>query len=450
MVWLLISFPFSSNAQKKSTNNPSSGEARLNQILEKSVRHFADSTLQSERQYSDSLQSALALTAMATAASIDALTDSLIRSAHDSLDASRKDTLRFMTTMLRRQVLAAADTAKQAMNGLLAHFVTEVTRCRSTFSACNDCEVIADVNDRFEQFRDFVDLVLESFRDTVSTVMDDRRDALQDRFETVRDSLIDLRDQLIEHRLGEIDYQRYEATRLTISTGYASHTVYRGRDNGVAQQMIAPSVEFHHASGFGIVASTSWVDQEAKSWDGAAASAMYQFTIGGVFGGGLSYSHFWFSDSSLSSKAVFKNAFGANASLSFPLVSLSLDADLATGSASEFTLSASVSHTFGVPLTLYNDISFQPTLTAIVGEQNSTLTTIRTKGAKAKKVAGATTQTSNSFGILAYEFSLPVTVNLGPVTLAPSLVYTLPKNVIDLSTTSPFFDFELVVSLAIH
>jgi hypothetical protein len=443
----LIIFPFSSSAQKKSTNS-SSGEIRLNQMLEKSILHFADSTLQTERRYADSLRSAVALTATTTATSIDALTDTLILSAHDSLDASRKDTLRFVATLLRRQLLASADTGKRSIDGPVVRFVNEVARGKRTYSVCDDCESIAAVHDRFEEFRDFVELERDSFRDTVATLMDDRRDALQDAFETVRDSLTDLRDLLIERRLGEIDYQRYEATRLTISAGYASHTSYRGRDNGVAQRMIAPSVEFHHSSGFSIMASTSWVDQEGKSWDGASASAMYEFTIGDIFGAGVSYSHFWFSDSSLSSKSVFKNAFGANASLSFPLVSFSLDADLATGSASEFTLAASASHSFEIPLTLYNGISIEPTLTAIVGEQNSSLTTIRTRGAKGKKVVGVTTQTNNSFGILAYELSLPVTINLGPVTLAPSLIYTIPKNVIDLSTTSPFLDFEFVVSLA--
>jgi hypothetical protein len=129
---------------------------------------------------------------------------------------------------------------------------------------------------------------------------------------------------------------------------------------------------------------------------------------------------------------------------------LSVDGDLATGAASEFTVAASVTHEFEIPLTLYNKISLDPTLTAIIGEQNSTLTTLRTKGAKGKKVVGVLTQNINTFGILDYEVSLPVTIVLGPLTLSPSVVYIVPMNVVDLSTTKAFVDFEFGVSLAFH
>jgi hypothetical protein len=88
-------------------------------------------------------------------------------------------------------------------------------------------------------------------------------------------------------------------------------------------------------------------------------------------------------------------------------------------------------------------------MTAVIGEQNSTLTTLR-KGPKGKKVVGVQTQTSNTFGILDYEASLPITIDLGPVTLSPSVIYVVPLNVIDLSTTKAFVDFEFGLSLTFH
>jgi hypothetical protein len=449
---LLILVPLCSLAQKKTTEvkSPEPSEIQLSRKLASSVQCFADSTLQAERRYSDSLTSVVAFTAREAITRIDLVTDSLITSAHDSLDAPRKDTLRIVTKSLQQRLLAFGDTTEQIVDGPISRFVDELTRGKRTFSSCDSCESGPDFNDRFDQFREFVDNLHDGFHDTTAALMDDHKDLFQDKYDTIHDSLADLRDNLIENRLDEIDYQRYVATRLTVSAGYSSHTTYRGRDNGVPQQMIAPSLAYHHSSGFGIEISTYWLDQTPKQWDDVTGSVTYEFTMGNLLGGELSYSHFWFSDSSRSAKSVFKNDFGASLSLNWPVLSLSVDGDLATGNASEFTTAVSASHDFEFPLTLYNKISLEPTLTAIIGEQNSTLTTLRTKGAKGKKVVGVQTQSYNTFGILDYEVSFPVTIVLGPLTVSSSVVYIVPMNIVDLSTTKAFIDFEFGVSLAFH
>jgi len=449
---LLVLLPLCSLAQKKTSElkSPEPNGIQLARRLASSVERFADSTLQTERRYSDSLTSVVAFAAREAINRIDFLTDSLITSARDSLDASRKDTLRFITKSLQQQLLAFGDTTKQIVSGPISHFSDELIKGKGTYSLCDSCESDPDFNDRFEQFREFVDSLHDGFHDTTAALMDDHKDLFQDRYDTVHDSLADLRDNLIENRLDEIDYQRYVATRLTVSTEYSSHTTYRGRDNGVHQQMITPSLAYHHSAGFGIELSTFWLDQTPKPWDGVAASVAYEFTVGSLIGGDLSYSHFWFSDSSRLARSVIKNDFSASLSLNWPVLSLSVDGDLATGSASEFTTAVTASHEFECPLTLYDKISLEPTLTAIIGEQNSTLTALRTKGAKVKKAAGAAAQSNSTFGILDYEVSFPVTIILGPLTLSPSVVYIVPMNVVDLSTAKAFVDFEFGVSLAFH
>ena len=435
-------FPFHSFAQNKTTEAESSRAAAtaINQKLTHSIQHYADSTLQMERRFSDSLATVVAFTVRDGTTRIDLLVDSLIVSAHDSLDALRKDTLHSLTRSLQQQLLAYGDTAKQTVSGPFRLFANELTKGKSIYSTCDSCEDDSDLKDRLGQFRDFVDSLDEMFHDTLATLLDEHKDTFQDRYETLRDSLVDVRDQLIENRLDEIDYQQTVATRLTISTDYSSHTTYRGRDNGVHQQMIDPTITFHHSSGFGAEVSAYWLDQTPKPWDGLAASVSYEFTTASIIGGEVSCTHFWFSDSSRSSKSVISNAFDASLSLNWPVLSLSVDGDLATGSASEFTLAFSGSQEFEIPLTLYNKITIEPTLTAVLGEQNSTLTALRTKGVKAKKGG-------SMFGILDYEVTVPVTIVLGPLTLSPSVVYIAPMNVIDLSTTKAFVDFEFGISL---
>ena len=451
LVSLLVFSPLFSLAQKKTTEvkNSEPDVTQLSRGLTYSIQRLADSALQVKRHYSDSLLAAVAFMTKNTTSQIDLLADSLIASAYDSLDTPRKDTLRLVTKILQQQILAFGDTTKQVVSGPISNFLRELTKGENTYSMCDSCESGSDFDNRFEQFLTFADSLRDVFNDTTAALMDDRKDAFQDRYDTIHDSLADLRDILIEHRLDEIDYQRYVATRLAVAAGYSSRATYRGRDNGVHQQMINPSLAYHHKSGFGIEVSTSWLDQTPKRWDDVAASASYEFTVGSLLGGELFYSHFWFSDSSRSAKSVFKNDFGCGLTLNWPVLSFSVDGDLATGDASEFTLAASVSHEFEIPLTLYDKISLEPTLTGIIGEQNSTLTTLR-KGPKGKRIVGVQTQSSSTFGILDYEASLPVTVVLGPLTLSPSVVYIVPMNVIDTSTAKAFIDFEFGVSLAFH
>jgi hypothetical protein len=258
---------------------------------------------------------------------------------------------------------------------------------------------------------------------------------------------------LIDNRLDDIDYQRYFATRFVISTDYSSHLNYRGRDNGVSQQMLAPSLAFHHSSGFGVALSAALVDQTSNKLDDITLTANYEFFWGNILGVDLSYNHFWFNDSSKSAKSVFTNAVDASLTLNWPVLILGIDGGLAIGNASEFTLVTSASHPFEFPLTLYDKITIEPTLTAVIGEQNNTLTSLRAiKGPKGKKVIGTqtTTQAKNMFGILDYEASLPVTLEWGRVTIAPEFNYVMPVNVVDLSTKDPFVSFDLTVSIAIR
>jgi len=450
IVWMVF-FPTFSLAQTKTIEAKTfeRDTTQPSRRLVYSIHRFADSILQVKRCYSDSLVAAVGRMTNNAAAQIDLLADSLITSAHDSLDTPRIDTLLLVTKLLNQQLLAFGDTSKQTISGPLSDFSGELFKGRNTYAVCDSCESDSDFDDRFEQFRSFVDSLHDVFNDTTTALMDDRKDTFQDRYYTVHDSLADLRDILIENRLNEIDYQRYVATRLTVAAGYSSRTTYRGRDNGVPQQMISPSLAFHHTSGFGIEVSTYWLYQTPKQWDDVAASVSYEFSVGNLLGGEVSYSHFWFSDSSRSSKSVFKNDFGASLSLNWPVLSLSVDGDVATGDASEFTLAVSASDEFGIPLTLHSNISFAPSVTATFGEQNSTLTTLR-KGPKGKKVVGVQTQTSNTFGILDYELSLPVTIVLGPLTLSPSVNYIMPLNVIDQSTTKSFVDVEFGINWAFH
>ncbi len=95
----------------------------------------------------------------------------------------------------------------------------------------------------------------------------------------------------------------------------------------------------------------------------------------------------------------------------------------------------------------------EPTISAIIGQQNSKLTALRTLKAKGKKATTATTPqntTKSTFSILDCDASMPVTIELGPFTFIPSAAYIVPLNVVDASRKSSFMDIDLTISLTIR
>ncbi len=72
----------------------------------------------------------------------------------------------------------------------------------------------------------------------------------------------------------------------------------------------------------------------------------------------------------------------------------------------------------------------------VLGQQNSELITLlatKGRGRKAAVTTSAQTRAISTFSLLDYEVPLPATIELGPVTLAPSVTYVIPLNVVDAS-----------------
>jgi hypothetical protein len=435
------------------TKNERDDVASLKQGLLHSTQQVVDTILQGHRKYLESLTTTTFTASKKFREQIALLVDSLVTAAQDSLDAPRRDSLRLTAASLAQQFSSHESLSNKLFLSTISTFTQTLTRARGEFSRCTECEGRADFEGRLADFRDFVDSLSSGFRDSATSLMEDRMDILNDTYENVRDSLLDFRDGLIDNRLGDIDFWRYNSTRLVISSGYANHNSYRGRDNGIVQQAYAPSVMFRHSSGLSLQASTCWLTNEAKSWDNFQLTAGYDVRIGEVVGASLGYTHFWFSDSSRSEISVFTDNAQAGLSFDWPAVSISALGSMNFGAANEITLISSISHDFVLLLSLYNQITIEPTLSAVIGQQNSKLTTLRTTKVKGKKGATITTslsQTASSFSILDYEASLPVTIEVGPFTFVPSATYIIPFNVVGVSSKSPFFDIDVTISLTIR
>jgi hypothetical protein len=435
------------------TRNEGDDIKQLRQVFAKSTQFVVDTTVKGLRNHGEALACSISLAANKAKRRLAVLTDSLIMSAQDSLDASRQDSLRLLGTSLELQFTLHESSTRQFLESRLSVLLEEFRKATGTSFACTDCENQSAFEEKLADFKDFADSLVTSFLDTTSAVTEERTDLLADAFDAARDSLFDFRDGLIDNRLNDIEVWRYGVSRFVFSSAYASHNAYRGRDNGFLQQSIAPSVLYRHSSGLSIQASTSWLDDARSQWDNFQLSGGYDFRISEVIGGSLSYTHFWFSDSSKSELSVFTDNAEGGFSFDWPLVSISALGSMNFGKASEFTLITSISHDFEIPLSLYNRVMISPSVSSVLGQQNSDLTTLRTTKAKGKKASVTTstqTKSVSTFSVLDYELSLPSTIELGPVTLAPSVTYIIPLNVVDASTRKPFVNLEFSIFLTIR
>jgi hypothetical protein len=422
---LLVIALTTSNAQ---ITNERSDIVQLQSVLAKSTQFVVDTTVIGLRKHVETLVS-----------------------AKDTLDASRQDSLRVFGKSFELQFASHESSTRQFMDSRFSRLLQDLLKAKGVFSACKDCENRPDFEERLTDFRDYADSLVSDCHDALSTIAEERRDILADAFESARDSVRDIRDGLFDNRLGDIEVWRYGVSRLVLSSAYASHSSYRGRDNGLVDQSLSPSVTYRHSSGLSIQTSTYWQNNAGNRWDNFQLTGGYEFRISDVIGGSLSYSHFWFNDSSRSELSVFTDNTQAGFSFDWPVVSIAALGSMNFGTASEFTLTTSIAHNLEIPLSLYNKVTITPSLAWVLGQQNSELTTLLTTKAKGKKAVTTTqTKATSSFGILDYEISLPVTFELGPFTLVPSATYIVPLNVVDASTTKSFINLEFSISLTIR
>lgn len=427
--------------------------ARLRKALASAIQQVIDTTLRGRRNHFNSPAASTADYIRSSGSRLGSLTDSLLASAGDSLDLSRRDSLRSLGASLGAQIASHESMAAKLLDARLFAFSEELSRAHRGFADCPECDNRRDFDERLVDFMDFADSVTSRFDDSTSQWIDERMDLLSDLFDSACDSLRDRRDDFIDNRLGDIDVWRYGLTRFVISSAYASHSSYRGRDNGLPQRAFSPSVAFRHSSGLNVQASSSWLEGAATRWDNIQLSGGYEFRLSGITGGSFSYAHFWFNDSSRSELSVFTDNAQGDISFDWPAFSVDLMGSLNFGNASEFTMTSSISHMFEIPLSLYNRITINPTFSWVLGQQDGELTTLLTTKAKGKKAAAVTTtetKASSTFSVLDYEIAIPATIELGPVTLAPSIAYIMPRNVVDASSRNSFINFELALFFTIR
>ncbi len=423
----------------------------LSQRLKASVSHVADSVASVQQSLSDSATRKADRGTVIAAANLRSFTDSLIDDAKDSLNAVRKDSLRHAELILEKQLTKTQNNYKSSIRIIFNNFEKNLRQLQARYSLCESCSDAEEFWDRLDEFRNTVESLAEHFRDSVLTIASSNEDTVKDSVDAFQDSLSDRAQLLIDDQIVEWEEAAAHATRFVLALGSDSHVASRGRDNSVQQFGVSPSLTFHHRSGFFLTAGVHWLDRTSNHWDQGILGVGYEFPLSKRLSGSIAYTRFWFSDSSVQQRSQLHNNVGGELSLETPIANFGSTFDFAFSSQSEITWAFLLSRPIEFSgETFLAHFGLEPTLTAVYGEQNSELTQLRIQRVRRTASTQRVTQISNMFGILDYEFSLPVSFQLGSISGILSMTYIIPVNIIDASSTVPFFNTSLNISYTLR
>ena len=422
----------------------------LRKRFQTSMKVAADSALSSQRAFTDSVVSSDDGNIAAHSKALRRFTDSLIVAARDSLNASRKDSVRQLEAWFERNLTDFTRPHRQTAMSLLSDFQQAMHGIQRGHADCQTCTEAKDFQDELTGLRQGAETLSALFRDSVKSLSADWQEVLADSAETLRDSIGSFVQELIDNQETEKEAHEKPPSRFVVGVSYESHSSYRGRDNGVQQYFFSPSLGYHHSSGFSITFSMSWLNKTSNHWDSADLDIGYYLSFTKALDGYISYKHFWFGDSSLLNRATNNNNLGANLSYEMTVATLSFDVSVDFGKRSESTLSFGVSHLWESNHGIFGgSMDFEPSFTAVYGQQDEELIQVRKRRSLGKVASQKGARTSSVFGIMDYELSLPMTFRFNTFSFQPAVTYVVPLNVLDNSKTEPFFNIGAEVKFTL-
>ncbi len=375
-------------------NSTAQHKEELQKFYENKLNEITDSTVQFNKQFQDTIFLSMDTVYKEMIKDFYHYKDSLLLVYSDSLSLKRKDSVNFMSANLKKDFDIYYSQKLDSLNNTLIGFTGYLNQLNEINKNCPVCKNKDDYNDNLDDYRDLMDSVSGTFEDNYNTLSDTLVSMAGDSIEGCEDRLLDYTMDLLDsqtdenERTGKTPYKHKEAkepaSELDINVTYDSHDTYRGRDNGINQYSIAPSIQYQHKSGFGAYIDAKFLSKENRTPDDYDAGISWVFDISTAFNITLSYTHYWFNDS-VQARATLNNTFesGFNLETKHYNSSLTLDIDFG-GGVREF----SSEWYNGLPLILSKKflkgtLTFEPNITFYYGEQNSSLIALRKrKGGK--------------------------------------------------------------------
>ncbi len=228
---------------------------------------------------------------------------------------------------------------------------------------------------------------------------------------------------------------------------FLSNSVYSGRKDSATLSYLSPSISYNHKSGISIGASTSYlVNGGTNRFDAISFDIGYDFDIMENWSAGISGSKDFYNDSSQVFQSSTSWSLNADMSYDFDFIEVGTTGEVMFGESTQYGAGFSLARgfKFGKEDTACWTIS--PTAKAGFGTQDffhqHTRKAVKKRNQNANIKNGIVTDIvsgSNSFSVLDYEISVPVSfdaVNWG-VSFIPN--YAMPVNPVTTKTKTTIY-----------
>ncbi|MFD0930978.1 hypothetical protein ACFQ0R_00045 [Psychroflexus salinarum] len=244
-----------------------------------------------------------------------------------------------------------------------------------------------------------------------------------------------------------------------LGLNFISDAVYMGRKDSISAPYAFPSITYYNKTGLYATGSLSYLTKSNESRiDLFLGTLGYEITTE-KFRGDLSVTKYFFNTDSYNVISEVEADITASAGYDFDVidVSLALTTFFNNNSSSDFILSSEISHNF---ITKKRDFQISPTVGVFLGSQNfyeeyyinNRFGSQRSQGSSSGQgPGGSTTPTtttvvlneSEKFGLMAFEFSIPMWYVARPFILSFLPVLVVPQNPASLTVDSTVFEEDL-------
>jgi len=219
---------------------------------------------------------------------------------------------------------------------------------------------------------------------------------------------------------------------------YLSNSVYNGRKDSIPMAYYSPLIGYYDKSGFFVSGTVSWLSSSSESRiDLFALDLGYDFTVSNKITGGIYGNKSFYNQSSTTVNSAVLGSLGAYLTYDPGVITLTGGVDAAFSKSTDMGVNGSLAHEFSIGEE-GNQWSITPTFTMNAGTQNyyQDYFQNRKKSLKALRIGPANTikvTGSNTFSLLDYELSLPVSYDGKKWGLSFKPYYAIPVNPVSVS-----------------
>jgi hypothetical protein len=210
------------------------------------------------------------------------------------------------------------------------------------------------------------------------------------------------------------------------SFSYLTNAVYYGRHDTLPVPYLTPAIGYYFKSGLYFDASLSYLSKSPGQIDLVTLEGGYELNLGDNFSSGISAAKYFYNPNSTSAKSSLKGEVSASGSYATALLSLNAGIDVSFSSKTDFILIYGISHPFYLGEE-GKEWTIEPAILSNAGTQRINAAAKEKIDKTGIKITGA-----DSFVVLDYEFSLPVSFDGNKWGFSLTPTYSIPLNPISI------------------